>query len=43
MSWDNIKMALKEIGCEDMDWIHLIQGRNLWQFLVNTIIFHKRQ
>jgi hypothetical protein len=22
---DNIKMDLKEIGCKDMDWIHLAQ------------------
>jgi hypothetical protein len=24
---DNIKMHLKETGCEDMDWIHLFQNR----------------
>jgi hypothetical protein len=24
---DNIKMDLKEIECEDVDWIHLAQGR----------------
>jgi hypothetical protein len=25
---DNIKMNLKKIGCEDMDWIHLSQHRD---------------
>jgi hypothetical protein len=26
---DNIKIDLKEIGWEDVDWIHLVQDRNL--------------
>jgi hypothetical protein len=26
---DNIKMDLKEIGCEDVHWIHLDQNRAL--------------
>jgi len=25
---DNIKMALHEVGCEDMDWIELAQDRD---------------
>jgi hypothetical protein len=25
---DNIKMDLREIGCDDMDWIELAQGRD---------------
>jgi hypothetical protein len=24
---DNIKMPLKERGCDDVDWIHLAQDR----------------
>jgi len=27
---DNIKMYLKERGCEDVNWIHLTQGRAQW-------------
>jgi hypothetical protein len=26
--WEyNIKMDSKEVGCENIDWIHLLQGR----------------
>jgi hypothetical protein len=25
---DNIKMDLKEVGCEDVDWINLVQHRD---------------
>jgi hypothetical protein len=32
-----------EIGCEDMDWIQLVQDRVQWQALVSTFGFHKRQ
>ena len=31
---DNIKMDLQEVGCEDMGWIDLIQGRDRWWALV---------
>jgi hypothetical protein len=27
-SEDNIKMDLEEVGCEDMDWIELVQDRD---------------
>jgi hypothetical protein len=27
---DNIKMDLQEVGCEDMDWIDLVQNRKSW-------------
>jgi hypothetical protein len=43
---DNIKIGLKETGCEDVDWIHLDQDRVQWLGLVNTILklqFHERQ
>jgi hypothetical protein len=26
----NIKMYLKEIGCEGVDWIHLAQDKDKW-------------
>jgi hypothetical protein len=35
---DNIKMDLKEIGGDGMDWIDLAQGRDHWRALVNTVI-----
>jgi hypothetical protein len=37
--WEgNIKVDLKEIGCEDVDWIHLAQDRLFWWAVVNTIM-----
>jgi hypothetical protein len=36
--WKNIKMDLREIRWLGMDWIHLIQDRNLWQALVNMVM-----
>jgi hypothetical protein len=33
---DNIKMDLREIGWDDMDWIDLTQDRDQWKALVNT-------
>jgi hypothetical protein len=35
---DNIKMDLKEIGGDDMDWIYLAQDRDQWRVLVNTVM-----
>jgi hypothetical protein len=32
----NIKMDFREIGWDDVDWIHLAQGRNQWRALVST-------
>jgi hypothetical protein len=32
---DNIKINLREIGCDDMDWIDLAQDRDQWRALVN--------
>jgi hypothetical protein len=34
----NIKMDPKEIGFEDVNWIHLSQDRDGWLALVNKII-----
>jgi hypothetical protein len=35
---DNIKMDLREIGCDGMDWIYLSQDRDQWRALVNTVM-----
>jgi hypothetical protein len=32
------KMDLREIGWVDMGWIALLQGRNQWRALVNTVM-----
>jgi hypothetical protein len=37
---DNIKMRLRKIGFEAMDWIHLDQDRDRWRALVNTAMNH---
>jgi hypothetical protein len=34
----NIKMDLREIGWDDMDWIELTQDRDQWRALVNTMM-----
>jgi hypothetical protein len=34
----NIKINFREIGCEDVDGIHLAQDRVQWQALVNTVM-----
>jgi hypothetical protein len=41
---DNIKIDLNEIRWGGMDWICLVQGRDQWRALVNTVMnlgFHK--
>jgi hypothetical protein len=35
---DNIKMDLREIGWESIDWIELAQVRDQWRALVNTVM-----
>jgi len=35
---DNIKMDLKEVGCEGVDWIELAQDRDRWRELVNVVM-----
>jgi hypothetical protein len=41
-SWvDNIKMDLREIGWDGMDWIDLAQDRDQWRALVNTRSINK--
>jgi hypothetical protein len=31
-------MDLKEIGCVGVDWIDLVQDRDQWRALVNTVM-----
>jgi hypothetical protein len=33
---DNIKINLREIGWDGMDWVDLAQTRDQWRVLVNT-------
>lgn len=33
-----IKMDLQEIGCEDLEWIHLTQDRIRFQALINMMM-----
>jgi hypothetical protein len=35
---DNMKIDLREIGWDCMDWIELAQDRDQWRALVNTIM-----
>jgi hypothetical protein len=35
---DNIKMDLREIGWDDIDWIDLAQDRDQRRALVNTVM-----
>jgi len=37
--WENnIKMDLREIDCEVMDWIELVQDRDRWGTLVDVVM-----
>jgi hypothetical protein len=35
---DNIRMDLREIGWDDVDWIDLAQDRDQWKALVSTVM-----
>jgi hypothetical protein len=35
---NNIKMDLREIERDDVDWIDLAQDRDQWRTLVNTVM-----
>jgi hypothetical protein len=35
---DNVRMDLREIGWEGVDWMHLAQDRYKWQALVNPVM-----
>jgi len=34
----NIRMDLREKGCEVVDWIHLAQDKDQWWAVVNTVM-----
>jgi hypothetical protein len=35
---DNIKMDLREVGWDGVDWMDMAQGRDQWRALVNTVL-----
>jgi hypothetical protein len=35
---DNIKIDLREIGWDGMDWIDLVQDRDQWRALLNKVM-----
>jgi hypothetical protein len=35
---ENIKIDLREVGWDGMDWIDLVQDRDKWRALVNTVM-----
>jgi hypothetical protein len=35
---DTVKMDLREIGWDDMDWIDVVQDKDQWRALVNTVM-----
>jgi hypothetical protein len=36
--WENIKINLQEVGYKSMDWIDLVQDRDRFRALVNTVM-----
>jgi hypothetical protein len=35
---ENVKIGLREIGWNGMDWIDVAQDRDQWRALVNTVM-----
>jgi hypothetical protein len=35
---DNIRIGIREIGWEVVDWTHLVQDRDQWRALVYTVM-----
>ena len=35
---DNIKMDLREVGCDTSDWIDLAEDRDQWRAYVRTVM-----
>jgi hypothetical protein len=35
---DNVEMDLQELGWEGMDWIDLVQDREMWQALLSAVM-----
>jgi predicted small integral membrane protein len=38
---DNIRMDLLDLGWDDVDWIGLVQDKNTWRALVNSVLNHR--
>jgi hypothetical protein len=38
LRWEDNKMNLQEVGCGNMDWIELVQDRDRWRALVDTVM-----
>jgi hypothetical protein len=38
LRWEDIRMDLREIGWDSVDWIHLAQDRGQWWVLVDTVM-----
>jgi hypothetical protein len=39
LKWlNNIKRNFRDIGWDGMDWINLVQDRDQWKALVNTVM-----
>jgi hypothetical protein len=37
--WENnIRMDLRDIGWEGVNWVHLVQDKDQWQAVVNMVI-----
>jgi hypothetical protein len=34
----HLKIDLKYVGCEDVDWIHLAEDRNRWPAFMNMVM-----
>jgi hypothetical protein len=35
---DKVKIDLREIGWDGVDWIHIAQDKDQWKALVNTVL-----
>jgi hypothetical protein len=35
---DNIKIDVREIGCDGVDWVDLAQDRDQWRAFLNTVM-----
>jgi len=38
LRWEDIRMALREVGCGCVDWKELSQERDRWRALVSTVM-----
>jgi len=36
--WEDIRMDLREVGCECVDWMELAQDRDRWRALVSAVM-----